>query len=115
MKEGDDGLTEYTLRTEKKSAAKDPGDSNKANQKSILEEWKSRFRVYFPSLETVRSSKGGTNAAGTICFTSRWWEGPKFPRHVLRDCISRREGVLMHNKVSFLVTLRFTRRLSEAL
>jgi hypothetical protein len=26
--------------------------------------------------------------------------GPKFPRNALHDCISRREGLLMHNKVN---------------
>lgn len=45
-------------------------------------------------------SYGGPNSAGTICFQSNWYEGPKFPRDVLRDCQSVRGRTLMHNKVT---------------
>lgn len=37
--------------------------------------------------------------AGTICFQEKWFLGPRFPKSVMRDCVSRREGILMHNKV----------------
>ena len=93
-KTGDNGLTEYTHRTSKPSA-KNPG------QKPPASEWKNnRFRVYFPSQTTVDESPGGPASAGTICFQSRWYEGAKFPREILRDCESSRRYLLMHNKVS---------------
>ena len=62
------------------------------------------FRAYYPSQQTVHRSKGGPMNAGTICFQEKWFLGPKFPRSVMRDCVSRREGLLMHNKVSLVGT-----------
>lgn len=100
---GDDGLTEFTLRTSKTFPAKSRADPKVLVEKTTGEEWKDRFRVYFPSERTVKESKGGPMNAGTICFQSKWYAGPKFPRHVLRDCISRRDGLLMHNKVGALI------------
>ncbi|KAL1964231.1 hypothetical protein VTN77DRAFT_7189 [Rasamsonia byssochlamydoides] len=99
--QGDDGLTEFTLRTAKTFPAKSPSDPSILVQKTTGAEWKDHFRVYFPSERTVKESKGGPMSAGTICFQAKWYAGPKFPRHVLRDCISRREGLLMHNKMLF--------------
>jgi len=88
---GDDGLTEYTARATK---SKTTPDSNP-------HEWKdNRLRVYFPSEQTVKETYGGPNSAGTICFQSSWFNGPKFPSSILRDCASARKGLLMHNKVS---------------
>ncbi|KAL2828233.1 tyrosyl-DNA phosphodiesterase [Aspergillus cavernicola] len=87
---GNDGLTEPAVRAAKSSYA------------STANEWKDRFRVYFPSQETVRRSKGGPNAAGTICFQSKWFENAKFPHHVLRDCVSARDGLVMHNKILYV-------------
>lgn len=55
--------------------------------------------MYFPSELTVRNTHAEPGlTAGTICFTSSYWEKPSFPRHVMRDCEGKRE-VLMHNKV----------------
>lgn len=63
------------------------------------QEWQNRFKVYFPSAQTVRFAHlDPDRTAGTVCFSSRWWLGEKFPRGVLKDCESER-GVLMHNKV----------------
>lgn len=64
------------------------------------QEWKDNFRFYFPSLETVTKSKGGHDHAGTICFSEKWWNAARFPSANMRDCVSKRKGVLMHNKVS---------------
>lgn len=102
---GDDGLTEFVLRTAKSFPAKNPSNPKALIQKNAGEEWKDRFNVYFPSEDTVKQSKGGPLSAGTICFRSKWYEGPKFPRRVLRDCVSRREGLLMHNKVNLHLCL----------
>lgn len=86
--QGDDGLTEYTRRI-----AKNPSPGTRVTG------WQESFRLYFPSENTVRKSRGGAHKAGTICFSAKWWEGSKFPRSSVRDCVSTREGLLMHNKV----------------
>ncbi len=85
--QGDDGLKEYTRRVNKAPIGKQQGS------------WKENFRLYFPSDDTVRASKGGPNKAGTICFSMKWWQNPKFPRSNMLDCISVRDRILMHNKV----------------
>ncbi|EEA18915.1 conserved hypothetical protein [Talaromyces marneffei ATCC 18224] len=78
------------------------GDGSTNAQRTTSSEWKSRFRVYYPSEQTVSQSKGSRRSAGTICFQEKWFTGPKFPRNTLHDCISRREGLLMHNKMMFV-------------
>ncbi|KAI9036666.1 uncharacterized protein KD926_001561 [Aspergillus affinis] len=100
--QGDDGSTEFTLRTAKYFPAKSRTDPNKLIQKTTAKESKDRFRVYYPSQEVVRDSRGGPQNAGTICFSEKWYEGAKFPRHVLRDCKSNRFGLLMHNKLLYV-------------
>ncbi|KAK9466577.1 tyrosyl-DNA phosphodiesterase-domain-containing protein [Lipomyces arxii] len=62
----------------------------------------SRMRVYFPSHDTVSASKGGISGAGTICFSSSSWNNPAFPKQILRDGKSVRQGCLMHDKVMFV-------------
>ncbi|BAE61866.1 unnamed protein product [Aspergillus oryzae RIB40] len=99
---GDDGSTEYVLRTAKSFPVRSRSNPTQLINKSTAEEWKDRFRVYFPSETTVNDTKGGPQSAGTICFQSRWYTGPKFPRHVLRDCVSQRLGLLMHNKILYV-------------
>ncbi|KAL2288867.1 hypothetical protein FJTKL_02778 [Diaporthe vaccinii] len=93
---GDSGMMEYEARTGKQKKNKDapPG----ANQ----EDFKEHIRVYFPSRETVRTSRGGMNSAGTICFQPRWWDSKSFPREVLRDFKSERTGLLAHSKLFFV-------------
>ena len=100
--QGDDGLTEYTLRNAKKFPAKRISTSgSKPVLKDAGRPWKNHFRFYFPSAGTVDASNGGPGSAGTICFSKKWWEGTKFPKENMRDCVSVRRGrMLMHNKVS---------------
>ncbi|KAL4941455.1 hypothetical protein BDV06DRAFT_194538 [Aspergillus oleicola] len=100
--QGDNGLTELTLRTTKSFPAKSPSDPRRLIHASTADEWKDRVRVYYPSQETIHRSKGGPNAAGTICFQEKWLDSGKFPKHVLRDCVSGREGLLMHNKILYV-------------
>lgn len=38
-------------------------------------------------------------AGGTICFQERWWKSNEFLQELVRDTESRREGMLMHNKL----------------
>ncbi|RFU35872.1 hypothetical protein B7463_g521, partial [Scytalidium lignicola] len=68
----------------------------------VLEEIENWFRIYFPTRETVTQSKGGSNAGGTICFQSRWYDAATFPRSLMIDCKSKRPGLLMHNKMMFV-------------
>ncbi|RAH77551.1 tyrosyl-DNA phosphodiesterase [Aspergillus japonicus CBS 114.51] len=101
--QGDSGITDLSLRTSKTSPARHLTDPTTLVPHNTASEWKDdRFRVYFPSQATVAASKGGPNCAGTVCFQSRWYEGAKFPRHVLRDCESQRRGMLMHNKILYV-------------
>ncbi|KAK9353681.1 tyrosyl-DNA phosphodiesterase-domain-containing protein [Lipomyces doorenjongii] len=60
---------------------------------------KSRIRVYFPTHDTVATSKGGFTSAGTICFSRSYWNKPLFPKQIIRDGRSVRRGCLMHDKV----------------
>lgn len=97
---GDDGLTEYTLRNAKSLPTKCARDPSRIISRGFGTEWKENFRVYFPTLDTVKKSKGGPRNAGTICFQSKWYNRKTFPRDIMRDCVSRRPGLVMHNKVS---------------
>lgn len=96
--QGDDGLKEFDGRYV--SAKKNPGHKWFCLKDQLKKQVMESFRIYFPSKETVKSSKGGPESGGTICFQSKWWQSDTFPKNVLRDCKSRREGMLMHNKVS---------------
>ncbi|KAK9370252.1 tyrosyl-DNA phosphodiesterase-domain-containing protein [Lipomyces kononenkoae] len=66
----------------------------------------SRIRVYFPTHDTVATSKGGFGSAGTICFSKSYWNKPQFPKQIIRDGRSVRPGCLMHDKV---MLVRFER------
>ncbi|KAK0673822.1 tyrosyl-DNA phosphodiesterase-domain-containing protein [Cercophora samala] len=86
--QGDSGLKELSTRT--------------PAHKKVADDVLDHVRVYYPSERTIASSKGGRDGAGTICFQPKWWKAASFPREVLRDCRSRREGVVMHSKVAFV-------------
>jgi len=60
-----------------------------------------RMRIYFPTHDTVRASKGGEDNGGTIWLAKNWFEGAKFPRPLFRDYQSIRAGLLSHNKVLY--------------
>ncbi|VBB86886.1 Putative protein of unknown function [Podospora comata] len=87
--QGDSGLKELSTRT--------PAHK-KVSDDDVLD----HVRVYYPSERTIVTSKGGRDGARTICFQEKWWKASGFPREVLRDCRSRREGVVMHSKVAFV-------------
>lgn len=101
---GDDGTTDYQFRNTAPSAkAKSP-------LQEVCQEWKNRFRVYFPSDYTVNHIARSRNRrtediGGTVCFSSKYWESPKFPRDILMDCPSKR-SVMMHNKVCFVTSVK---------
>lgn len=99
--QGNDGSTEYEWRNPpagRSKVAKTALQQKEAARKALEDDVRNRFRIYFPTNETVRSSKAGS--AGTICFQSKWYNSPTFPRQALRDCKSVRPGMLMHNKVT---------------
>lgn len=96
--QGDDGLSEYTLRTSKSFPVTCGDNPKRIISRDAGAEWKTQFRFYYPSDATVRASTGGPDGAGTICFQEKWWNGAKFPRRHMYDCVSRRTGLLMHNK-----------------
>ncbi|RAL08298.1 uncharacterized protein BO97DRAFT_446203 [Aspergillus homomorphus CBS 101889] len=101
--QGDNGITDLTLRSSKTFPVKHLTNPAKLLPQTTASEWKNdRFRAYFPSKTTVAASKGGAGCAGTVCFQSKWYDGPRFPRNVLRDCQSQRPGLLMHNKILYV-------------
>ncbi|KAL8645188.1 MAG: hypothetical protein Q9210_006849, partial [Variospora velana] len=100
---GDDGTKEYyewrNVTLGKKAKDYSTQMKRKADaQEQLRKEIDEGFRIYFPSQETVKASKGGPGCGGTICFQRKWWESSTFPRQLMRDCKSRRGGALMHNK-----------------
>jgi hypothetical protein len=94
--QGDDGLIELCQRTSKTKKSLPYPHAN------IIKLLARNFRIYFPTHPTVASSTGGPDCGGTICFSSKWYDSPTFPREVMRDCVSVRKGLLMHNKMLFV-------------
>ncbi|CAM1510314.1 Fc.00g006490.m01.CDS01 [Cosmosporella sp. VM-42] len=91
--QGDDGMREYNGRTTR---------SKKVDRSAASLTLKDRFRVYFPTENTVSKSRGGKLAAGTICVQAKWWRSPTFPTELFRDCVNNRDGLLMHSKIIFV-------------
>ncbi|KAL1649173.1 hypothetical protein SLS58_001747 [Diplodia intermedia] len=58
-----------------------------------------RFRVYFPTSDTVRESRGGEDSGGTITLSKKWYEAKNFPKASMHDHKSTRTGLLSHNKM----------------
>ncbi|CEG64799.1 hypothetical protein RMATCC62417_01711 [Rhizopus microsporus] len=54
--------------------------------------------IVFPSRCTVQDSRYGPPGADSICFNTATWQKPTFPRQVMCDAISHRQGTLMHSK-----------------
>jgi hypothetical protein len=103
--QGDDGSTEYQWRdpvvTKARSKqSKDVSKGAETAQERLKDHIREDFHIYFPTHETVKSSKAGF--AGTICFQSKWYNSPTFPRQSMRDCKSTRAGLLMHNKIIYV-------------
>ena len=94
---GDDGLTDVGLRS--KSSTERQATLTRRTSGTP---WLANFRIYFPSSATVHSSRGGPTRAGTICFQPKWWSSPTFPKQNMRDCVSTREGLLMHSKIMYV-------------
>jgi hypothetical protein len=109
--QGDGGLTEYRHRTGTSARASNARQGSlkqdaslrasglTAAGMSLTRTWRENFQFTFPSDDTVKASIGGPAAAGTVCFSDKYWQNARFPRQNMRDCISVRRGCLMHNKV----------------
>ncbi|CAH7687861.1 expressed protein [Phakopsora pachyrhizi] len=57
------------------------------------------IKVVYPTLQTVKSSKGGIEGGGTLFCNRSTWIKPGFPTEIFYDCLSKRDGVLMHVKM----------------
>lgn len=100
--QGDDGLTECNWRnplvvSKKKKTAQVDSNMDDSLRENLRSHLRRNFQLYYPTHDTVKRSTA--RSAGTICFQSKWYNSPTFPRQVLRDCKSVRPGMLMHNKV----------------
>ncbi|KAF2123186.1 tyrosyl-DNA phosphodiesterase-domain-containing protein [Lophiotrema nucula] len=60
-----------------------------------------RLRIYFPTHETVINSSGSKDCGGTITLNRAYYNAATFPKKILRQYNSIREGVLSHNKLLF--------------
>ena len=101
--QGDGGTTEQARRfllQGKSKAEQRERDKAAKERQQLIETLQSNFRIYFPTHETVANSTGGVACGGTNCMQAKAWDGPGFPKEVMRDCRSVRRGLLMHNKVS---------------
>ncbi|PVH85495.1 phospholipase D/nuclease [Cadophora sp. DSE1049] len=96
--QGDDGLVEYGWRAGKSTRNKGMCET----ERKLSDALKDRFRIYFPTAETVANSRGGIGCGGTICLQAKWYDSTTFPRHLMRDCQSLRPGLLMHSKMMFV-------------
>ncbi|KAH9221079.1 tyrosyl-DNA phosphodiesterase-domain-containing protein [Leptodontidium sp. 2 PMI_412] len=95
---GDDGLVEYGWRTGKSSRNKGMCET----ERKLSDTLNDRFRIYFPTAETVAKSHGGIGCGSTICLQPSWYDSETFPRHLMRDSKSLRPGMLMHSKMMFV-------------
>ena len=99
--QGEDMLVECTREKYATKQAKRQRPAG-PEREELVEALKANFRIYFPTHNTVASSKGGIDNAGTICFQRKWYCSKNFPSELMRDCKSVRKGLLMHNKVSYM-------------
>ena len=95
---GDDGTTDCSRKTSGLTNGSKKGSNR--GQESVVASFDQDFRIYFPTHETVTTSSAG--GAGTICIQLSYYNHPKFPRQLMRDCKSTRPGMLMHNKILFV-------------
>ncbi|KAI9487203.1 MAG: tyrosyl-DNA phosphodiesterase-domain-containing protein [Benjaminiella poitrasii] len=70
--------------------------------------------IIYPTKDTVESSRLGPSGAGTICLNTSTWRKPSFPKQVMCDSISQRQGTLMHSKY-IIATLPSTFKPSKQL
>ena len=69
------------------------------SKKSSKDDAQTHMRIYFPSHNIVRASRGGTKGARTIYLRREYWQKPRFPRDMFFESRNVREGLLLHDKV----------------
>ncbi|KAJ4985028.1 ubiquitin interaction domain-containing protein [Stagonosporopsis vannaccii] len=60
-----------------------------------------KVRIYYPTVDTIKSSVGGPDCAGVISLAKTHYSSASFPADCLRDYTSTRKGMLSHNKLLF--------------
>ncbi|KAF1981592.1 phospholipase D/nuclease [Aulographum hederae CBS 113979] len=78
------------------------GDQIKHIKAKVDTKIRKRFRVYFPTDETVGKSLGGKACGGTVCIQKSYYTKNTFPKEMMRDYVSKREGLLSHNKILYV-------------
>ncbi|KAK5997401.1 Tyrosyl-DNA phosphodiesterase 1-like protein [Cladobotryum mycophilum] len=91
--QGNEGIPEGSARPSRKPGAK---------VAAPIGQLQDRFRIYFPTEQTVLKSRGGQQAGGTLCVQAKWWRSPSFPTELMRDMIATRDRLLVHTKVIFV-------------
>lgn len=56
-------------------------------------------RLLFQNAIKQKTNSFVNQAAGTICLQEKWWRASTFPTELMRDCVSTRDGLLMHTKI----------------
>ena len=101
--QGDDGLTAYCWRNKiTKSGEKLDRETEFEAERFGYDDIYANLRIYFPLRQTVENSRGGRASGGTICFNGIFKNYPYRVKALMRDCQSRRSGLLMHNKLIYV-------------
>ena len=101
--QGDNGLTTYCWQHQiTKSGEKLNRQVEFEAKRVAYTDIYANLRIYYPLHQTVENSGGGTASGGTICFNGDFKSYPYQVKALMRDCQSRRLGLLMHNKLIFV-------------
>lgn len=101
--QGDEGLTAYCWRNKiTKSGEKLDRETEFEAERFGYDNIYANLRIYYPLRQTVENSRGGKGSGGTICFNGIFKSYPYRVKALMRDCQSRRSGLLMHNKLIFV-------------
>lgn len=99
--QGDDGLTQHRWKQNiitKSGELLDRWAELEAARLVSMDIY-AKMRIYYPVHQTVEKSRGGTASGGTLCFNGDFENYTYQVKEMMRDCWSRRSGLLMHNKV----------------
>ena len=101
--QGDDGLTAYCWQHNvTKSGEKSNREMDLEAERLTYHNIYANLRIYYPLRQTVENSRGGTASGGTICFNGDFKAYSYQVQALMRDCQSRRSGLLMHNKLIYV-------------
>lgn len=101
--QGDDGLTAYRWQQNGTKSDENPNrEEDLEAERMTYHNIYANLRIYYPLRQTVENSRGGTASGGTICFNGDFKTYPYQIKSLMRDCQSRRSGLLMHNKLIYV-------------